>query len=289
MSKEAMKLALEVLKINLTLLKKINPYKGQEDLLSDSLGLTNKAITTLEAELAKPDFWEGYVPEPDKRQQALDKKAENARELGLDYEMPITMQEGEFDCTHAERLCAELKAAHPVTPCTHPSLGACSLREDGTASRWNCVMCGTEFVPKATNRWAEFNEATKRNMEHAEWYLSTHPQPAQQQIASTITITQRGSTRTIDNHFEDCVRDWPDGEYKLYTTPPAQQCKWPTCQSEEYQQALAEQIKRELVGDPPAQRTWVDLTFAEICECENDYLHIFARAIEAKLKEKNGG
>ena len=33
-----------------------------------------------------PDFWEGYVPEPDKRQQALDKKAENARELGLDYE-----------------------------------------------------------------------------------------------------------------------------------------------------------------------------------------------------------
>ena len=32
------------------------------------------------------DYWEGYVPEPDKRQQALDKKAENARELGLDYE-----------------------------------------------------------------------------------------------------------------------------------------------------------------------------------------------------------
>ena len=62
----------------------------------------------------KPDFWEGYVPEPDNTcnnalraqgkayprtckkcglgpcvelaQQALDKKAENARELGLDYE-----------------------------------------------------------------------------------------------------------------------------------------------------------------------------------------------------------
>jgi hypothetical protein len=32
------------------------------------------------------DFWEGYVPEPDKRQQALNKMAENARELGLDYE-----------------------------------------------------------------------------------------------------------------------------------------------------------------------------------------------------------
>ena len=32
------------------------------------------------------DFWDGYVPEPDKRQQALDRMAENARELGLDYE-----------------------------------------------------------------------------------------------------------------------------------------------------------------------------------------------------------
>ena len=38
----------------------------------------------------------------------------------------------------------------------------------------------------------------------------------------------------------------------------------------------------------PPQRTWVGLTFAEICECENDYLHLFARAIEAKLKQKNG-
>ena len=35
---------------------------------------------------------------------------------------------------------------------------------------------------------------------------------------------------------------------------PAQQCKWPTCQREDYQQALAEQIKRELVGEQPAQR-----------------------------------
>lgn len=43
-------------------------------------------------------------------------------------------------------------------------------------------MCGTEFVPKTTQRWTEFNEATKRNIEHAEWYLSTHPKPAQQNI-----------------------------------------------------------------------------------------------------------
>ena len=35
---------------------------------------------------------------------------------------------------------------------------------------------------------------------------------------------------------------------------PAQECKWPTCQREDYQQALAEQIKRELVGEQPAQQ-----------------------------------
>ena len=74
MTKEAMKLALEAL----------------EDTLSDDpypYSLESKAITALKEALAEPDFWEGYVPEPVKSaQQALDKKAENARELGLDYE-----------------------------------------------------------------------------------------------------------------------------------------------------------------------------------------------------------
>ena len=45
------------------------------------------------------------------------------------------------------------------------------------------------------------------------------------------------------------------------------------------------------------QRPWVDLTFAEICGAEivatngDDYLSLvkFAKAIEAKLKEKNSG
>ena len=36
-----------------------------------------------------------------------------------------------------------------------------------------------------------------------------------------------------------------------------------------------------------AQRPWVGLTFAEICECENDSLLKFARAIEAALRSKN--
>lgn len=38
---------------------------------------------------------------------------------------------------------------------------------------------------------------------------------------ATIEISVRGSSTTIDNHFSDAVRDWPCGEYKLYTHPPA--------------------------------------------------------------------
>jgi hypothetical protein len=52
---KALKLALEVMQINLALLKKINPYKGQEDLLSDSLDLTHEAITATKEALAQPE------------------------------------------------------------------------------------------------------------------------------------------------------------------------------------------------------------------------------------------
>jgi hypothetical protein len=55
MKDEALKLALEVLQINLKLLEKINPYKGQEDLLSDSLDLTHKAITASKQARAAPE------------------------------------------------------------------------------------------------------------------------------------------------------------------------------------------------------------------------------------------
>jgi len=39
----------------------------------------------------------------------------------------------------------------------------------------------------------------------------------------------------------------------------------------------------------PPQRTWVGLTEDEIQNCYGGEIDDFARAIEAKLKEKNGG
>ena len=105
MSKEAMKLALEALAVKFS----EGWHEGIKIDASDIMLLNDAAQA-----LAEPDFWEGYVPEPDSTcsntlriqgkayprtckkcglgpcvglaQQALDKKAENARELGLDYE-----------------------------------------------------------------------------------------------------------------------------------------------------------------------------------------------------------
>jgi hypothetical protein len=45
-----------------------------------------------------------------------------------------------------------------------------------------------------------------------------------------------------------CERDQTNRVEAMFNSPAAQrQCNWPTCQSEEYQQALAEQINQELV------------------------------------------
>lgn len=44
------------------------------------------------------------------------------------------------------------------------------------------------------------------------------------------------------------------GMIPLYTAPPAQTpCKWPTCQTEEYQQKLSDDVASELIGAPTAQ------------------------------------
>ena len=110
------------------------------------------AKDALREELAKPDFWEGYVPEPDNTcsnalraqgkayprtckkcglgpcvglaQQALDKKAENARELGLDYEPaqqePVALfkwlPEG---ATHIGRISVRTTAGGSLAMTTH--------------------------------------------------------------------------------------------------------------------------------------------------------------------------
>jgi len=54
MTQEALKLALTALEINLTLLEKITPYKGQEDFLSDAIAITQNTTTFIKKALAQP-------------------------------------------------------------------------------------------------------------------------------------------------------------------------------------------------------------------------------------------
>ena len=74
---------------------------------------------------------------------------------------------------------------------------------------------------------------------------------------------------------------WRDEAYKQAGYPLPEPP--PECQTEAEKTAFAFGWFKAM----ETKRTWVGLTFAEICECESEYLNVFARAIEAKLKEKN--
>jgi len=81
------------------------------------------------------------------------------------------------------------------------------------------------------------------------------------------------------------LQELPDGEYQIYTTPPAQPAP--------VQEPVAKDNSNYRFDPPeaePAQRQWVGLTDEEIDDLyqgagKNDLKR--AREIEAKLKEKN--
>ena len=93
-------------------------------------------------------------------------------------------------------------------------------------------------------------------------------QPAQQEPVATITITQRGPIRIIDNNFDDCVRGWPDGEYNLYTFPQPAQRPWVGLTDEE----------RKLVRNSVGYNQFVTA---------GEYAEHVQKATEFKLLEKN--
>ena len=137
-----------------------------------------------------------------------------------------------------------------------------ALERGETELRWQAITAIKEALAESEARRKEFSETTKRNMEHVEWYLSTHaPEP----------VAWRYLTRYPSiNVWTYCASEpetKPERE-PLYTTSP--------------------------------QRTWVGLTHEDIEKLDCVYplwddgesctimgIKDFARAIEAKLKEKN--
>ncbi len=88
MSIEAMKLALEALEINLVFLRNVKPFKGQEDLASDCVAMTEETIISLSQAIEQAEKQE---PVAKKRVlewvEYLKRKSDNGHYMNIPSEM----------------------------------------------------------------------------------------------------------------------------------------------------------------------------------------------------------
>jgi hypothetical protein len=218
---EAMKLALDALENMSTALR-------EDDVLGNDIDMLLDAITALRQALAN---------------EALDKMAENARELGLDYEPSAGTQVSKV-WWDGERLMAK---PIPLDDFYEPAQPGC--KETGV-----CVQTG----------------------------LACFGQPAQPVAwpAGLIERIKAAEQRIQDGHAPRRI--------------PAEPTDVDLVLAEVRYLLEGKQPPFWVHTSPPAQRTWVGLTDEEItdiwAESSPDYYEDdFARAIEAKLKEKNCG
>jgi hypothetical protein len=197
-------------------------------------------------EMSERDFWAGYVPEPDKRQQALDKKAENARELGLDYEP--AQQEPVATCPqdiiHAITLYGDARAdqdANNAPTTSHERLADCirlvrkalaeqpaqqnstcsnALRAQGKAYPRTCKKCGlgpcVELAQQALDKKAE-QPAQKRPRNCGTGYCSCIECVVEPAPVAWLVEFENGEQEL---HFEE--QSVGEINTPLYTSPPAQ-------------------------------------------------------------------
>jgi hypothetical protein len=200
-----------------------------------------------------------------KQDLALDKMAENARELGLDYE-PVDGTQVSEVWWNGEKLMAK---PIPLEDFYQP---APTVQEPVA---WVDLLKQAEEVVRSKPLWKKYIDGTPLANDIAVWMASfaqehttlpAQPAPVQEPVAwirgsgLEMLKLENGGHATVyasegmSNHSQP-----------LYTTPPA------------------------------AQRQWVGLTDEEITELEEtttclaneSWLRNLTRAIEAKLKEKN--
>ncbi len=133
------------------------------------------AINAIKKALARPtsgDYALGYA---EGFNDACKKPAQQ------EPEMPYTVMGGELDCSHAEELCKKLTE---TKGCWHTVIGTGQLKQDGSPAAWGCVMCGTSFAPKMSEKsLADLYQIGFSNGRKSAEILSPkkHPQPAQPQ------------------------------------------------------------------------------------------------------------
>jgi hypothetical protein len=95
------------------------------------------------------------------------------------------------------------------------------------------------------------------------------------------------SCMTYNGHQDGCPTTPQPAPAERTVQEPS--CKWPSCQTEQYQNDLADHIAKELIGEQP--RKAVKLSDDEISTIAIDNppnVHIYARAIEQAVLKANG-
>jgi len=251
-----------------------------------------QAITALRERLKQPEHSIDCallkIPSRDCDCTSLDRMAENARELGLDYE-PV--QE----------------------PVAHSIVAGALFDFMGwlTTRRERLVLSSSDDAAPAADAIKDFAQMRSLSINDAqvqEWqkHLATPPrqeQPEQEPVAWWLP----------KHPHPDMVSrvKWSDECEPLYTTPPRREWEqrpvagWTGPYPEEqahyeagYDAGFADGVKSmkkpTIPGPkPPQRREWQELTEEEIDNCTKisdstaSTYNWFARAIEAKLKEKN--
>jgi len=158
--------------------------------------------------MSKKDFWDGYVPEPDKRQQALDKMADNARELGLDYEP-----------AQQEPVAWAWRAFDP---------------DDGHFGKWGAWHISDYKPPRQQSRWFQVVLLPDTTPPAQEFVCSTGlchykaksderlmEMPKQEPVGEVVVESMRvpgSDAMQVRIHF---YKEIPPVGSKVYTTPPA--------------------------------------------------------------------
>jgi hypothetical protein len=205
-----------------------------------------------------------------KQARALDKMAENARELGLDYEPAEVLGHNGWGFP--------IKAAAPVQKkcdCAAHSAADC------VCGAWN-----KSAVAPVQEDWG--------------------PGPHEYHSLTAASVQEPVAWRYRGILHEFDPSDWAEGPVTpLYTTPPAQPAPvqepvaWTvsgkiTDWSKDFSAYQTKHYTRPVYTPPAAQRQWVGLTDEDKAMCiqstaESKSVDELIAAIEAKLKEKNNG
>ena len=295
---EVLKLALEALEYIYNGANNQGPHTG-----ISWRCVSNKAepvITALREALAKPDFWEGYEPEPDSTcnntlraqgkayprtckkcgfgpcvglaQQALDKKAENARELGLDYE-PVCNKDPQgcwnVRCQLGKKCKNTPAQQEPVGKVTETIGGAFKCEFSKPLQKGALLYTTPPAQQEPVYHLRQYGDVTKEQLDR---YMATgdiNPQPAQQEpVAWTLLLTgeHNGLVGKAGEKFVGAPEYYK--RVDVYTSPPAQQ---------------------EPVGFAVMQLPWVGLTDEDWTEIENmpDTFDQGVAWAQARLKRNN--